>query len=305
MNLKGIAIALFFLLVTADLQGAFEEEISWAPKPTQPSPWIPPNKPLTRLVDLTAKHKGEENWREVVVDDEHLYAEYVLMSPGTRVSKRFHPDTREWWIVMQGQIRYEIEGQAPFIATKGSMVQVPLQTIYSMEAVGDQPTLRLEVNIAKAKTLYPKEVEPPHIPGIEWIPARLNRTPGPYGRGNLPHINLYELYKTPTNDLRRFVDDDRAAANIIYGYEKNLPPLNPKARGHYHPECAEFWLVMLGQIRYPIENHGVIIAEEGDIVYVPPFTFHAPRFYGPGPSCRLAMNGYPNIAHIRDAEALH
>jgi quercetin dioxygenase-like cupin family protein len=204
---------------------------------------------------------------------------------------------------MQGQIRFEIEGQAPFVATKGSMVQVPMQTIYSMEVVGDQSALRFEVNIAKAKTLYPKEVEPPEVSGIRWIPARLNRKPAPYDRGNQPHVNLYELYKSPVNDLRRFVNDDRAAANIIYGYEKNLPPLDPNFRGHYHPECAEFWLILAGQIRYPIENVGVIIAEEGDVVYVPPFTFHAPRFYGPGPSCRLATNGYPNIAHIRDAEA--
>lgn len=35
---------------------------------------------------------------------------------------------------MQGQIRFEIEGQAPFVATKGSMVQVPAQTIYWMES---------------------------------------------------------------------------------------------------------------------------------------------------------------------------
>jgi hypothetical protein len=75
-------------------------------------------------------------------------------------------------------------------------------------------------------------------------------------------------------------------SNIIYGYEMNLPPLDAKNRGHYHPECAEFWLIMAGQIRYPIENYGVIIADEGDVVYAPIFTFHAPRFHGPGPSCR-------------------
>ena len=42
--------------------------------------------------------------------------------------------------------------------------------------------------------------------------------------------------------------------------------------------------------------------DEGDVVYVPIYTFHAPRFHGPGPSCRLAINGYPNIAHLRDAD---
>jgi oxalate decarboxylase/phosphoglucose isomerase-like protein (cupin superfamily) len=99
------------------------------------------------------------------------------------------------------------------------------------------------------------------------------------------------------------VHDDRAVSNIIYGYAKNLPPINEKDRGHYHPECAEYWLIMQGQIRYAIEEVGVIVADEGDVVYVPPFTFHAPRWHGDGPSTRLALNGYPNIAHLRDAQA--
>jgi oxalate decarboxylase/phosphoglucose isomerase-like protein (cupin superfamily) len=94
-------------------------------------------------------------------------------------------------------------------------------------------------------------------------------------------------------------------SNIIYGRNADLPPVNDKERGHYHPECAEFWVVMLGQIRYKMENAGVIVAEEGDIVYAPPFTFRAPRWWGDGPSCRLAMNGYTNIAHLFDAVRPH
>ncbi len=52
------------------------------------------------------------------------------------------------------------------------------------------------------------------------------------------------------------------------------------------------------QIRYPVESKGVIITSKGDVVYVSKFTFHAPRWHGPGASCRLAMNGYPYIAHL-------
>src|SRR5215475_500163 len=281
------------------------EAPSWAPKAVNLPKYVPPNKPHTKLPELMAKHKGEANWNQAIVRDKTLFADYIYSAPGTKVSRRFHPDNREWWVVMAGQIRFEIEGQEPFTATKGSMVQVPMQTIYSMETVGDKPSLRFEVNIAKAKTMYPQDVKPPETPGIEWIPVVLNRKPGPYDHGNQPHINLSELAKTPDYKGGRFVHDDRAVSNIIYGYEKNLPPLNPKDRGHYHPELGAFGMVMAGQIRYPIENVGVIIAEEGDVVYVPPFTFHAPRFYGPGPSCRLAINGYPNIAHLRDAVIPH
>jgi mannose-6-phosphate isomerase-like protein (cupin superfamily) len=301
----GIAAIALPALMSIQLRVHSQEPPSWGPKPKQQTKYVPPHKPHTRLADLKAKHKGKADWREMIVDDDHLNAAYISAAPGTKVSRRFHPDTREWWVVMDGEIRFEIEGQEPFVATRGSMVQVPMQTIYSMETIGDTPSLRFEVNIAKAKTMYPREVEPPKTAGIDWIPVTLNRKPAPYDRGNRPHINLYELAKAPEYKGSRFVHDDRAVANIIYGYEKNLPPLNPKDRGHYHPECAEFWLVMAGQIRYPIEGQGVIIAEEGDVVYAPIFTFHAPRFHGPGPSCRLAMNGYPNIAHLRDAVAPH
>lgn len=57
---------------------------------------------------------------------------------------------------------------------------------------------------------------------------------------------------------------------------------------------------MSGQVRYPIEGQEAIIASEGDLVYAPAQTFHAPRFYGPGPSCRLAMSAYVDMAHLRD-----
>jgi len=278
-----------------------EEAVSYAPKPIKAAVYTPPHKPRTRLAELKAKYKNAAAWREVVVDDPHFRAEWISMAPGAKVSPRFHPDTRAWWIVQDGEIRFDIEGQEQFVAKKGSMVQVPMQTIYSMEVVGNQPAVRLEVNIAGAKTLYPKGSPLPDAPpGTEFIPVVLGRKPYPYGYNNKPHINLYELATDPKYRGGRFVHDDRGVANIIYGREKDLPPLNPNDRGHWHPECAEFWLVMMGQIRYPIEKVGVVIAEEGDVVYVPIGTWHAPRYYGEGYSCRLAMNGYPSIAHLRD-----
>ena len=298
-----------FALLAVSLAGSISlvygqrpvEAPSWAPKPA-PFKYVPPNKPHTRLAEVKARHKGQANWREEIVSDNLLHSDYIYSAPGSKVSKRFHSDTREWWVVMAGQIRFEIEGQEPFVATKGSMVQVPYQTIYSMETIGDEPSLRFEVNIANAHTLYPGSETPPKDAGVDFISVTLRRKPAPYDNGNKPHINLYELAKGKEKySGGRFVHDDRAVSNIIYGYEKNMPPYDPKNRGHYHPESCEFWLIMAGQIQYPVEGQPMIIASEGDVVYVPPFTFHAPRFYGEGPSCRLAINGYTNIAHLFDA----
>jgi mannose-6-phosphate isomerase-like protein (cupin superfamily) len=305
MPLARIAIAAAAMMSLAFAQRPSEEP-SWAPKPIQIPKYIAPHKPVTRLADLKTKHAGEANWREVVVDDDTLHGEYIQSAPGTTVSRRFHPDTREFWAVVEGQLRFTIEGQQPFVATHDSLVQVPMQTIYSIETVGPAPAIRYEVNVPHAKTFYPAspaDAKPPELSGFQWLEVRLNRKPGPYDRGNVPHANLFELTKDPKFREHAFVTDDRLFANFIYGYESELSPLNPKDPGHYHPESSESWLVMQGQIRYPIEGQGVIIAGEGDIVYVPPFTFHAPRFHGVAPACRLAMNGYPNIAHVRHATA--
>jgi mannose-6-phosphate isomerase-like protein (cupin superfamily) len=300
MKLAVVLTAFFVSFSFAQSRSRFTEQTSWAPKPVEIPKYMPPHKPVTRLADLKKQHAGDAEWRQAIVDDDYLHGEYIQTAPGTKVSPRFHPDTREFWAIVEGQLRFTIEGQEPIVATKGSLVQVPVQTIYSIETLGSQPALRYEVNIAHAKTFYPVEVKPPEMPGFKWIQAKLNRKPGPYDRGNKPHVNLFELAKDPKFRGQAFVTDDRSFANIIYGYEREMPPIDPKNRGHYHPECAESWLIMLGQIRYPIEGQGVIIADEGDIVYVPKFTFHAPRYHG-NPSCRLAMNGYPNIAHVRDA----
>ena len=267
-----------------------------------PGKYTGPHKPITKWADLKAKHAGHADWRELIVDDDRLYAEYVSAKPGTKSPRSVHPDTRAWWVVMDGEIRFDIEGTEPFVAKKGSIVQAPMQTLFSFETVGSTPSIRFEVNIAGAKTLYTKDVEPPKMPGFDWIPVRFPRKPGVYGRNNKPVVTFDEVAKEIDEGKRKgtiaIVDDDRGAANFIYGYQKNLPPLNTADKGHYHPESSEFWLIMAGQIRYPIETQGVIVANVGDVVYVPKNTFHAPRWWGDGASCRLAMNGFPGLAHL-------
>ena len=43
------------------------------------------------------------------------------------------------------------------------------------------------------------------------------------------------------------------------------------------------------------------IADQGDIVYVPKQRWHLASLAGDGMSARLAMNGYPDLAHSFDA----
>src|SRR5919106_131620 len=145
----------------------------WAPMPVKPHPFVPPHKPLTRLSDLLAKHKGRQNWSELIVDDNLFHGQYISMAPGAKTPRRFHQDNRAFWIVQDGQIRFTIEGQEPFVATKGVLVQVPKRLVYSMETVGDRPSLRFEVLMANAQTMYPIDETPLPTPGIRFERTRV------------------------------------------------------------------------------------------------------------------------------------
>jgi quercetin dioxygenase-like cupin family protein len=265
----------------------------WAPKPIKTPAYKSGLKPWVKLIDLKSKHKGQSNWTEIVVDDGRLSGAYVSAAPGAKTTRRFHPDTREWFAVVEGEVRVEIEGQEPFTATRGSLVNIPRQTIYAVETIGSTPSLRFTLNVSGAKTVFPKDVETPAAPaGTEWTEVRISRTPSRYDEFNQPHLNIHAAAaKDEKYSGGRFVRDDKSEMLVIYGHEKNMPPLDPNDKGHFHAESAEMWLVFSGKIRYKFEGQEPFIASEGDVVYVPSNTWHATRFIGDN-ACRLSITEY-------------
>ena len=123
--LTSLGIALFVSLGVSDViaQRGPAPQIVWSPKAVKPGDWTPPHKPHTKLVDVLAKHKGKADWVETVVDDDTLRADYISMASGGTTPRRMNADTREWWVIQDGQ--------------------VPYRTMYMMETVGDRPSLRL------------------------------------------------------------------------------------------------------------------------------------------------------------------
>jgi hypothetical protein len=57
-----------------------------APKQQSPG-WTGVHRPHTRLADVLARHKGEADWAETVVDDESLFAQWISMGLPRRLSR--------------------------------------------------------------------------------------------------------------------------------------------------------------------------------------------------------------------------
>jgi mannose-6-phosphate isomerase-like protein (cupin superfamily) len=270
-----------------------------SPKATSPG-WTGVHKPRTKLTDLLSRHKGQADWAETIVDDESLNAQWISMGPGKKTPRRMNGDTREWWIVQSGTLRFTVEGREPVIAATGVMVQVPYRTLYQIDNVGTEPALRLEVNVARARKLYPVDETPVPLPGFQYVKTRVDGGQGVLDSQNRPVV---DFNKVASGEERggAFVTDDRSFANIIVG---RYQPPQPGNKGHYHEEGGEFWLIMLGHIRYNIEGLEQFEAEAGDVVYVPRQTWHLASNGGKDGerSCRLAMNGFPYQAHMYDAD---
>jgi mannose-6-phosphate isomerase-like protein (cupin superfamily) len=237
-----------------------------APKPAELTPYTAPHKPHWKLSEILAQHAGKQSWGLTVVDDTHLKAQYISMAPGESTPTKFYADNPAWWVVQDGQIRFTIDGQEPFVASKGFLVQVPYRVPFKMETIGDKPSLRFEVTVAGASVLYPADggYQPQPMAGVKYVPVRISGR-GAYGERNRPYLD--------------FVG----------------PPDTDK--GHFHLDYAEFWFILEGQIDYLIEGLPFFSAQQGDVVYVPKGRYHRASFGGQGMATRLAINGYPDGLH--------
>lgn len=318
-----VGLAFFWTPNIATLSGQETNKVFFYPKPTARSVYKPPMKPVTRLEDLKAKHRGKASWREPIIDDGNSVSFMVQEPAGTKHERKLYPDSAAWWAVLEGRIRFEVEkadGSFEVIETsKGSFVYVPERMLHSLEVVGGQPAIRYEVTTGPASTPVYEKRPTQTTPGVEYLPVRLDTGPNPLdvrnegmsnGKPWPIHVNVYELAKQ-NEGKRNFTQEamraNRSRGNFICGHAATARPAAAAAepgRGHFHADVAESWVVMLGELRWVFEGDekNAVIARQGDIVYAAPNTFHVPQFWGKeGLNCRLTNSTMPSLNHFYDA----
>jgi mannose-6-phosphate isomerase-like protein (cupin superfamily) len=279
---------------------------AWAPKPKAALPPYGPNKPVTRLPEVLAAHKGQASWNADVVQTKRWSGKWIQMAPGEKTRPQFWGDDRTLWVVWSGQIRFNIEGQQPFVATKGFLVQVPYRVPYSLETVGNEPSLRFEVTHAGKLPSYPAapgDQPPPNPPGYHYIKVSYNGSHDGYNDANRPYIDFMKDYvaaspnaPNASNNLPRlFANDDDTLSAIIRGMGVPTPP--ETNRGHFHIGNDEFWFILEGKIDYLIEDVGLITADPGDVVFVPPSRWHRASWHAGQMDTRLSFNSRPTMLH--------
>jgi mannose-6-phosphate isomerase-like protein (cupin superfamily) len=268
--------------------------VGWAPQPEKLAPFTAPNKLLWKLTDILAAHKGQKVWEQTVVLTRDYYGRYIQMAPGEKTKTQFFADDRVFWVVESGQIRFTIEGQDPFVATKGFLVQVPYRVPYSMETVGDEPSLRFEVGPSYEKPSYVENETPTPIPGWKYVKANYTGK-GKYDDKNKPYLDFQKEIVEGGGKGGGYVNDDHTWANVIRG--KGTPPPPDSEWGHFHENFPEFWIILEGQEDYLIQGEKLVNAHVGDIVFAPEERWHRATAGGTGFSTRLAITPRPPSLH--------
>jgi mannose-6-phosphate isomerase-like protein (cupin superfamily) len=273
---------------------------AWSPKPDK-MPSYGQNRPVTHLSAVLTKHKGQARWSEPVIVDRRYDAKWIQAAPGDKTPVQYYGDDRVFWVVWGGQIRFTIQGQQPFVATKGFLVQVPQRVRYSMETIGGEPSLRFELTHAGIKPSYPADAGQPKPPEAQgnYIKISTPTQPDKYDSLNRPYRDFFkevvqaDPVKNPMDHL--VMADEANMANIIRGPGVPTPPTSNQ--GHFHIGHEEFWFILEGKCDYLIEQAGFFTANAGDVVFVPPGRFHRASWANGQTDTRLSFNVNPLLFH--------
>ncbi|MBI4640596.1 MAG: cupin domain-containing protein [Candidatus Tectomicrobia bacterium] len=100
----------------------------------------------TRLEELK-KSKGDPPWAEPVVITDQNVGTVICQAPGHPNDRHYHIYD-EWWLVLEGEIHWEIEGRSePVKARSGDFVFVPKNHFHHIHVKGDSPTIRLAISV--------------------------------------------------------------------------------------------------------------------------------------------------------------
>lgn len=290
-----ILIAALLLATPAAAQTT--TKFGWAPKP-KAAPFVAPNRAHWKLADLLKTHARHKSWSQTLVRDaDGLTATYIQSAPGDVARRVMYSDTTVFFVVQSGQLRVDIEGVDPFVASKGFIVQVPALRMFHVETMGDAPALRFEVTQTMAPPIYADGQKPDAIRGKKFVKIGYYSPPAPYEGSSKPFVDFYKDIATGSIPGLNVVQDDFVSARI----SRAMPAAQTSsAREHFHMSSA-FAFVLEGEMTYRIEGEKDIAAVQGDLVYVPQGRWHSGAPAGTGMAAQLTTQPVASALSLNDA----
>lgn len=112
-----------------------------------------PNMLHTRVSEVV-KEMGDPPWSRRIVEDERNYVTLIANNPGTGNRPHWHRDFDEYWVILEGELQWELTGGTVIRAKKDDIVFVPRGTVHHIQNVGNGLSLRLAFALPPAEHIW-------------------------------------------------------------------------------------------------------------------------------------------------------
>jgi quercetin dioxygenase-like cupin family protein len=112
---------------------------------TSPTALLNAENLRVRLEEVKGRHDAPP-WSERLAVTDHVVGTLICQAPGHPNDRHYHVRD-EWWIVLEGRIDWEIEGEPERVqAQPGDFIFVPSGRFHHIHVVGDRPAIRLAIS---------------------------------------------------------------------------------------------------------------------------------------------------------------
>ena len=112
-----------------------------------------PNMLHTRVSEIV-KEMGEPPWSKRIIKDERNLVTLIANNPGTGNRPHWHRDFDEYWVILEGELQWELTGGAVIRAKKDEIVFVPRGAVHHIQNVGNGLSLRLAFALPPAEHIW-------------------------------------------------------------------------------------------------------------------------------------------------------
>ena len=113
------------------------------------------NKLHTKLSTLT-NLSSKKSWAKRIIFNEICAAHIICQNPGETNRTHFHQIHDEWWVVLDGEIKWWIEGEDVICAEKGDIIFAPRGKQHKIKTTGTRKSLRLAISPPDIPHYHPK-----------------------------------------------------------------------------------------------------------------------------------------------------
>lgn len=111
------------------------------------------NHEITKLKNILDEMPSDKSWSKRVIDTDSNSMTIICQMPGEGNRKHYHPDWNEWWYIVEGEWKWEIEDEIKKIVA-GDIVFMHKNRKHKITAAGNSRAIRMAVSRADVEHVY-------------------------------------------------------------------------------------------------------------------------------------------------------